>query len=580
MRTTIVLIIILLIPICIMSFTQTQIIQAQKAPVTFTLGWVGVIKFNPFAGYAYGIYRSALYGTLFRYDENLNPVPWVAEKYERVDPTTVIVYLRKDVKWHDGKPFTAEDVKFTFDLILKYKGAMSRFMTGVKEAVVRDSYTLEVRLKEPIGPLPWLTSVYFVPKHIWTKNNITDEKCLTYEYIPPVGYGPFKFVEWKPGEYLVLEAFNEFFAGKPKIDRLVVRLFAEHETMIAAFRAKELDAIAEIPAAAIPELEKISGVKVIKEVIPRFDDIYINLAKNGSQHPALLDREVRWALLHAIDVDYLINNLYYGAPVKAFSIIPPSFGQYYAKEYEDIRPKFNLTKAAEILEKAGYVDKDGDGIRETRDGKPLRFRFWVYNGFPLGARVAEIIRDWWHKIGVDIDYVLMEGGVLWDKVSKTKDWDLAMWGWTVHDESSILYAWTSEAAGVYSSSWLQDAKYDEMYHKQLTTLNNEERAKVIKEMQKYIIENVYDITLWYTATIEAYWASKWEGIISKPGGAFRPYGHNSLMYLNIKLKEETITTTPTPSYIDLTSTSLIAIILIAVVVIIAIVTKKRKRIES
>ncbi|MEM2793624.1 MAG: ABC transporter substrate-binding protein, partial [Candidatus Methanomethylicia archaeon] len=129
MRITIAIIAMLLILTCI-----TPFIQAQKIPVTFTLGWVGVIKFNPFAGYAYGIYRSALYGTLFRYDENLNPVPWVAEKYERIDPTTVIVYLRKDVKWHDGKPFTAEDVKFTFDLILKYKGAMSRFMTGVKEA--------------------------------------------------------------------------------------------------------------------------------------------------------------------------------------------------------------------------------------------------------------------------------------------------------------------------------------------------------------------------------------------------------------------------------------------------------------
>jgi len=526
-------------------------LTVAQEPITFIVGTTSPLSMNPMSptGMCYGLYRAVFFSTLFRYDENMDTKPWVATSFEKPAPDIWLIHLRSNVKWHDGEPLTSEDVKFTLDLIRDVGGTMSRFVSGIIEIQTPDPHTVIIKTEKPTLVAPWLTSVYILPKHDWERRGATGEAALTFENVPPIGSGPFKFAEWKPGEYLIAEAFDDFFAGRPYIDKLVIKKFADPETMAMALINGEIDAASELSASIVPDLQKIEGLKLIIEPLSNVYDIYINLAPNGTQNPALKDREVRWALLHTIDKDYLIDTLYNGIHVKAFSIIPSIWKVYYAKEYEYIHPNFNLTKAAEILDNAGYVDRDGDGVRETPEGVPLRFRFWIYNGFPLGARVGEIWRSWLLNIGIDLEPTLMEGGALWYKISKTTDWDLAMWDWAVHDISSILYAWTSECAGVYSSSWLQDPKYDEMYWQQFYASTEEERIRIVKEMQKYMVENVYDIDLFYPSRVGAYWTNRWENVCEKPCCTFDVYGgFNVFSFLTVKpIVSPTVSPSPVPS---------------------------------
>jgi len=459
-----------------------------------------------------------IYSTLFRFDENYNLVPHLAESYQKTDPSTWVVKLRKDVKWHDGQPLTSEDVKWTIEHVLTDKGAMNRFVTGVKSVEAPDPYTVVVHSEKPTLVASWLYAVYTLPKHYWEANGAVGPKFLTFENVPPIGSGPFKWVDWKPGEYAEWEAFDQFFLGKPKVDRLIIRVFGTPETLIAALKAGEIDAAVDFPDTFVPGIKGISDIERVVEVSSVIMDVYINVNPKGKGHPALLDRNVRLALFHAVDRQYLSEQVHGGLFKAAFCVIPSSRAKYYAKEYEGLLPKFDLDKANKILDDAGY--KIGpDGIRVSPKGQPLKFRFWVFTGYPAEVRSAEIIKEWWKKIGVDITVIPMEGGAFWQAVSKPPfDYDLAWWGWTIHDENAILQVFTSEAVGVFSSSGYQNPVYDKMYSDQLFEVDETKRVQIIHDMQKLLVEDCIDLTIFYPTKIDAYWKNRWTGFYTKPDG--------------------------------------------------------------
>ena len=243
--TSIALLAILIIGTFSSSFSP--FVYAQNEDAFFVMGTLGSIQLNPMIGYTYGLYRSVLYTTLFRLDENLEPQPWLATDFERTDPYTWKVKIREDAKWHDGESITSADVKFTLELINEAGGIMSRFVKGISKVETQDDYALIVKTEQPTLLAPWLTSIYILPKHYWEDNGAVGGKALEFANIPPIGSGPFKFVDWKPGEKVEFEAFNNFFLGQPKIDKLIWQIYASPEPMIAALKTGEIDAADQIP---------------------------------------------------------------------------------------------------------------------------------------------------------------------------------------------------------------------------------------------------------------------------------------------------------------------------------------------
>jgi peptide/nickel transport system substrate-binding protein len=206
------------------------------------------------------------------------------------------------------------------------------------------------------------------------------------------------------------------------------------------------------------------------------------------------------------------------------------------------------------------------------------------------VRGAQIIKQWWNQIGVDITYSAVEGGTLWNIVSAPPyDWDLAVWGWTVHDVSSIIYSYTSAAVGVFSSSGLSDPAFDAMYQAQLTATDEAQRINVVHQIQTYMLQNAVEITLFYQTVLAVYWANKWTGLVFQPWGALNLYGQNSQMFLDIQPVSSTMTETTMAPATNSTSappaagfdwTLPGAILAIIVILAAAIYLRKRKPSET
>jgi peptide/nickel transport system substrate-binding protein len=493
------------------------------------------ISFNPLTGYSYTMIRSILYATLFAYNETWGIEPWGAEYAKQIDPLTIEIKLRDDWYWHDGKPVTSYDYKFTWELLLKYPCAQTRFVKAVSSIDIINDKVFRVHLKSPMGGyLPFLTSVCVaVPKHIWEPKGLTNESALTYENIPPIGNGPFKFVEYKPGEYILFEAFDKFFAGKPKIDKLMVVIFSSMDAMVNALRTGGIDVASNVPMSVAIELMKDPNLYVSLAEIPSYRSIYVNQYPGKAGHPALDDLTVRKAIAMCIDKEGISEAIHPGFTV-GFTPIP-RYWPMFNPEVQNIWPKYDPKAAGDLLESAGYKDTDGDGIREDpKSGKPLRFRYWVYNAYPEELRAAEFIRDSLRQAGMDVEIRGMEA-VLWDYVvSKPYDWDLAQWGWTVHDPISCWFPYTSDAipAG-WSSSGYHNPEFDQLYNSLLNATNYNEFLEAQYKLQKHFAENLVEFIL-YHESYPSVWNVKWTGFSNKPCGVFW-YGFNSRTFNDVHL---------------------------------------------
>jgi peptide/nickel transport system substrate-binding protein len=548
----------------------------------FVFGTLGNVLINPITSFTYGMFRSVLYTTLFIYDENLEPQPWLGTGFEQIDSTTWRVNIREDAKWHDGEPITSADVKFTIDLVLEAGGVMSRFVGGIESVGTPDDHTVKVKTSEPTLVAPWLTSVYILPKHYWEGEGAVGAQAIEFANNPPIGSGPFKFVSWSPGEKIEFEAFEDFFLGRPHIDRLIWVIYASPEPMIAALKAGEIDAADRIPIKTLRELESVEGITT--ETVPGIAiyNVYFNQAPadEGKGNPALLDLNVRQAIWHAIDKEFINEQVYDGRSFPGLSIIPPTYAKFHCDECIEVHPEFDLNKAAQILDDSGYVDTDEDGIREDPiSGQPLAFRWWTAGSQPEGIRMGEIIKDWFNEIGMDLSEIRsVEGGSLWDSVTVQFNYDLVYWNWAVQDESSILYSFTSGASGepvYFSSSQYRNPEFDAIYENQLQAQTNQERIAAIKDAQRHIIENAVELIMFYPPMVSAWWDSKWTGNVPNPTGSFDFGNLNSKMFLNVEPIEEE--PEPTETGIDSMVYVIAGAIIVIVVGLIAVIFLRRRK---
>ncbi len=509
--------IINLLLLAIMGSNVIRVANTQEE-VVFKLGTTTSITFNPLTGYQYFIYRSVLWTPLYLINETWNTEPWAAEYAKRIDPLTWEIKLRDNLYWHDGEPVKSEDYKFTWELLIKYPTSQTRFVKAIDNIEIINDKIFRVHLKYPMGgQTPFLTGCNVpVPKHIWEPKGLTDESALAYDNIPPVGNGPFKFVEYKPGDYVIFEAFDKFFAGRPKIDRLVIKIFSSTEAMIAALRTGEIDAADMLPSTAALELTKDPNIIVYSAPTPGYNGIYINqYPKPKDGHPALDDVTVRQAISMCIDKN-TINKAVHASWDIGWSPIPP-FWPEFNPDAKEIWPKFDPEAAASLLEKAGYKDTNNDGLREDpATGLPLKFRLYVYSGYPDELRAAELMRETFREAGMDLEIRAMEA-VVWNiVVSAPYDWDMVLWGWSVFDPISCWYPYTTEAIDAgWSSSGYHNQTFDELYESLLNAPDYEQYLNIQHKLQEHFVQNIIEIVLYHHAFASA-WRSEWTGIVRDP----------------------------------------------------------------
>ena len=331
------------------------------------------------------------------------------------------IELKKGVKWQDGAPFTAKDVEFTYKTIINPKVAV-RSRVGfdlISEFRIIDDYNIEIRLSKPFVPFAWAwQNMHIVPEHILSKvADISTARFNTH----PIGTGPYRLVKRVAGSHMVYKRNMEYHRGPPAIETVIHKFVPDQTVLYTQFKTGEIDVIGlrGIPPERYEKAKKMPGVDVLVTPLPWVEFIYFNCGK-----PQFKEKIVRKALYLAVDKDRWINDIYYGIPPKTLSYLHPS---HWAYNHNLKDPGFNLKKAAEMLDTAGWK-VGSDGIRE-KDGVKLKFTMSTTSGAKARSQAEALIQADWKKIGVAMEIKNMPASVVWGEYTTKSKFDTLMVGW-------------------------------------------------------------------------------------------------------------------------------------------------------
>ncbi len=429
-----------------------------------------------------------VYQSLLRLGPQLELLPSLAESYTVSDDNRTVTFrLRAGVTWHDGKPFTAKDVAFTFKQMLApgYSGLRTSMFTRLLGAadyragktqdvpgiVVVDDRTVSFRVDEPYAPLVYNLGTWnIVPEHIFGS---TDPKELAKHpaVAAPVGTGPFKFKEYRPNQFVELVRNEQFFRGAPHLNRVLFHI-VDQQVGLGQFIKGELDLVNLTPQ-DLPTVESMSGAKVWE--YPQFTYQYMGV---NTRNSILADVRVRQALAYGINRQGIVDQILNKRGVVLNSPLVPISWAYDAGNLNAY--PFDPNKAKQLLADAGFKEKDAAGFL-MRDGKRLAFKLSYPKGDPLREKSAPIIQANLKEIGIDLTLDLVgDVGTLVTKVFTEYATDLWLLAWGLAPDPDGSPIWdTADANGRFNKAtgW-QDDQANDLLRQGVRLLKPEERKPI------------------------------------------------------------------------------------------------------
>jgi peptide/nickel transport system substrate-binding protein len=417
-------------------------------------------------------YGEAVFDTLLRLTDGVIS-PKLAVSHRLIDDRTWEFKLRKGVKFHNGDPFTAKDVKFSFDRMLDpatKNPQIHLFMTMEKTTII-DDYTVTVTTK---GPDPLLEKRLCLGASIIPSSYI--EKQGIEEFLKkPIGTGPFKFVNWTKNDRMTLEAFKDYWGGAPKLDRVTIKPIPEASSRVAALETGEVDIITNVPPFLIPKLQGKKGIGVKTVLSGRIILVNLNTREDG-QEP-LKHQKVRQALNYAIDKKLIIDKILMGSAIERAALLT----NYHYGFDPSIKPyPYDPERAKKLLAEAGY--KDGFTLDfVTPSGRYL-----------MDKEVSEAICGMLNKVGIKTDLRVMEFGTFVKAFLGARELKGAyLVGWAnVYDDADGTYGnfFIEEApVCIYKTPVAQ--KVEKLVKEMRVEMNKEKRKKTYGELQRMIFED-------------------------------------------------------------------------------------------
>lgn len=507
---------------------------------------------NPFVGVeapAFFMYATN-YDLLVNFGlEDFSPAPGLAESWEVSDDgLTWTFHFQEGMTWSDGEPLTATDTAYTFTRVIEEKqGCCIDYLRLVESAEAPDDQTLVLTTKKPTTSVLSIY-IYTVPEHIFS--DLSKEELKTFENFPPVTSGPFHVTEWERGQFFSMEANPDYWAGAPHVDEIIYRIFNNEDALVQALKAGEIDFADTLNATLFDSLQGEENITTNEALIPSFEEIGFNVGADETQkeadgHPALEDVDVRQAIAHAIDKETLVDRILRGHGEVGTTIVPSSIGFYHYEPTEEEIFEFDPDGANQILDDAGYEDTDGDGVREMPDGgRPLDFRYYVRSEENSTVKASEFIKEWLADIGIATDVKPLTDTKLTDVIYEGK-YDMFHWGWFPDPDPdfilSVMSCGQRPPQGIWSDSFYCNEEYDQMYLEQKSILDLDERAEVIKEMQRIVYEASPYVVLYYDTSLQAYRSDRWTGFRPQPdpgGDLLASYGPLSFISIRPLSEEE------------------------------------------
>ncbi len=458
---------------------------------------------------------SLQYDTIYQLDLAGVPQPWLATGSTlSEDGLTLTLELRDDVTWHDGEPFTAEDVKFTFDYFKEYEQSrFTRALRPVVETAIEGDSTVVITLAAPTPSflLGTLADVPILPQHVWAEVDNPVEHV--FEGGTNIGTGPYKLVEYVPDQFYRFAAHEEYFAGMPSVKDLVLVKFADDTGALAAMRSGEVDSLVR-PVAP----EQIELLAAQPDLVVQQGPLYTTQMIDYDMQRAPFDRlEVRQAMSLAIDRQDLVDTIYLGAgTVGNPGWIHPASPVYNA----EVQAVYDPAQAQQLLDDAGIVDSDGDGVREV-DGAPLSFEFLVNGSDSLRLRLAELVSQMLAEVGIQANVAAVEQ-TTWEEavwpgfdVSAGRNYEMAMWGWSAPVQADVVRFSTlvhsDPAIGSLNLTGYVSEEADALAEAISVEVDDAARAELIQELQAVVARDLPFILLLYPDGAYAYNASVYDG---------------------------------------------------------------------
>jgi len=488
-------------------------------PVTLNVGTSYIWDTaNPtFGWYGYTI-RYMIYDTLVEEQGISNFQPGLAESWTVSDDGLVWTFkIREGVKFHDGTPCDANAVAWSLNWTLEQDvETFAFYLYNFEEIVALDDTTLQVTLSSPVGNMEYLLMyVWILPESVWGEMDY--DAMMEFEDLSAaVGTGPYILKEWSEGEYLILEANKDYWRTTPAIDQIIYHEYATEDAMVQAIMAGEIDVVDVVPSTAIQTLQEAGNIEVPIMGSTTIDELIINSHENGTQPESIWDPAVRLAMAYAIDKQQIVNVAYLGYADALGPVVPASMGDWHNSDIVDI--PFDVAAGNKVLDDAGYLDKDNDGIREYSDGSPLEYRFYGTDDASV-ARIMEIIADGFEQVGISAPPTLMDEDSL-IALYPAFDFDLIYWGWGLDpdpDFAMLIFTCDQRDEGGWSDSGYCDEEFEEMYVEQGITVDHEARRALIWEMQEKLFNDRPYILLTNTKSVQAYRSDRFTGFGEEAG---------------------------------------------------------------
>jgi len=492
----------------LLMFNTLHMCEVSGAKVTPKYGGtfiVGIgadpVTLNPAytAGYFDHAVAGQIYNSLMEYDPyTVTPVPELAESWEiSPDGLTYTFHLVRNATWHDGVPFTSADVIYTFEKVIIPYHPRGRTSFGWINFSAPDDYTVVLKLPQPFAPLINFFSLWYagiLPKHIYDDPKYPDPTKNPHNFgqLPPIGTGPFKFVEWVAGDHITLERNPNYWRtdedGRrlPYLDKIIFKVIPNPQTMVLALESGEIDYIPMFcPLNEMVRLNKTGNfIGLTNGAFGAMYQITFNL-----ENPILANKDVRHAIAYAINKTFIINTVGYGFEKVATGPIPSSTAWAYTPNVTQYN--YNPQLAEQLLDKAGYP--------RSAPGAIDRFTVTLMKGTTGKAseqQVCEAVRDYLRAVGIDCKLVQYDNTVF-GQLTRDHNFDMAFSGGlsTAPDPNQISSFYISSQIGKGQTGMANIASYnnsviDQLFLQGRLETNQTKRAEIYHQIQKILVDDL------------------------------------------------------------------------------------------
>ena len=452
---------------------------------------------------------------IFNYLVNLNPdtalpyadlataVPSRENGGISQDGLTYTFKLRNDVKWHDGKQFTAKDVVFTYTTMQKKELGSQRtseLNDRLESVTAPDDYTVVFKLKKIVAPFLTGNMYAIVPEHILkdvAADQIKAHPFSTGDAKATIGTGPFKFSSYTKGDNVTVVKNASYFRGEPALDQYIYKVVKDGNVLVQSLKTGEVD-YGAITAALFEEMTKQANVNAVK--YDSYNFFFYAYQLDAAKTTLFQEKAVRQALLYALDREAMLKAIRFGLGAVGAGT-EPVLSWAYAPDQIKTKYAYDANKANQLLDGAGWV-KGSDGIR-AKDGKKLSFTLWTFSGDPVADGYLASMQQLWKAIGVDCIPKTEEFSTFVSRLTESHDFEMAMIGfnWGVDPDQQTMWV-TQSYGGGFNLGRYSNPQVDDITAKALVELDQEKRKALYIEMQNILSDEVPSVILYFSQRLD------------------------------------------------------------------------------